>query len=273
MLLITTIPLILLGVITASIYFYGFGVLTISFLIVGSLFVLCLCTEALREKFLRRCYRLGSDNNAIILPLWIIVGISMLFSIEEVINPGDNIQKAQSVAQKIKSSDEMPVNLGAHGPRLWNQYLCTRQIPIDTDAAQYENAIKKCVEAREKANQQERPSQKPSGHHWITSFLWILVSWHTTSLFFIAIGCTIYVLRDEMGRAWKAAENKILERGGKPQDLKDRENPNPGTTTPLTPVTTNHPKLSTRFAEYFTVTFVFELLEQVYKHLRTRKVV
>lgn len=55
-----------------------------------------------------------------------------------------------SSRKKVQSSnDEMPVNLGADGPRLWNQYLCTKQTPTDTDSIKYETAINDCIKARE----------------------------------------------------------------------------------------------------------------------------
>lgn len=277
--LLAIVSILLIGGICVLFYVYEVGTVTIFFLIIVSLLILYLCTESGRKKFLKRCYRLGSDNNAWILPVWIAVLVSAVFSFDSIVRGGHADQPVSlSIQSPAVPDSAMPIGLNREWRLAWYEDECSQALNPELDNRK--KKIQTCAEQKEEIRAQHaQPLPKKQGRHWLVVLLLFFWNWRTLTLFLIACGVTFFVLRDELGRAWKAAKDRVFVRKGWSEDLPNRapsaqvgDTTQGAQTSPANMSRQNGKKMASRLAEFAGVMFSFELLEEVFKHiLRTRR--
>lgn len=241
------------------------------------------CIGPGRKRVWNHLHRFINDNNAIIFPIWIFVLVSAFFSLNHMIKGTKHdtmiVPKTTMLSTDLDRAvdnvvnERMPPLLSRESQLAWNKDGCVQQfaqMPTLKDSSPNECAAKAL------ARQTEKPPLQEPTDHWVVGFFLFLLKWRTSTLIVIAIFCTLYVLRDEVGRAGTVTMDNITKRKGSGQNLPDIQGTAPQNSGSLSPGTPVPPVVSTsalgRFGEYFTAAFVVEFLEQIYKHwFRSRR--
>ena len=261
--------------------------LTVLLLILGITALIYVCTPWGRTRLSKRFYRLGNDNNAIIFPLWVIVLISALFSLDTMIkgSKSDHTQPSMTVSALNTTKDRMPVGLDLEWQHSWNEHLCSMEVadmePLRNSVLKKtdEQLIAECTVLKNRAVIKQTEKLKEMGHDWVVSVLMFFLYWRTSTLVVIALLCTAYVLRDELVRCWEAAEDRMRVRTGKGENLPDIQTsatPSGGSVVnpqaqPASRSIFNGRSALARITEYVSLAFIFELLEEIYKQWRRAK--